>query len=174
MGRFSSYAKTGCRNMYPKMSITHGLRAAFQTDLKFDHSRLPFQDERSLPNQSYPRGSDRAGCPRPGPWTPRNLWFLIMATIVAEYPQKNLWELDPPLHNLRPDSPSGKYDTQAFRDAAREVSRRAGLNPLHNSLGPNPFQFYNPRIMDTDLLVSEYREPPPLNKSGLGDGIVFS
>lgn len=96
-----------------------------------------------------------------------------MGELLPHYPERNPWELQDGLFNLTPHPPIDIYDTQAFRDAARDIAEKSHINPLYRSYGPNPFSPRDERLLGLELPLSAYEKPAPLNQAELTNKIVF-
>ena len=99
------------------------------------------------------------------------------ATIILDsYPQLSPWELDPPIHNLRPRSdPAEQFDTPQLKAAALDIAKSTWMNVFARTLGSNPLWVANRDLREGEIPtpIVSYQRPLPLTPITLPDSVAF-
>lgn len=100
----------------------------------------------------------------------------LASTMLVVYPEKNPFDIDPPVVNLTPFARDDEcnYDLPEFIAAARaQAKKNAGLNPLYMWYGNNPLAVHEEHLFYDELPLTSYEQPPPLLKVILEEPIEF-
>ncbi|KAJ3552277.1 hypothetical protein NM688_g4230 [Phlebia brevispora] len=93
--------------------------------------------------------------------------------VLAAYPEKSLYDWDPPLHNFAPrDLSTDLDDTPEFLAAVRAQAERDGMNPLWRWYGTNPVTIFDHTLKKAVLPITAYTVPPPLSEIDISGGVT--
>ncbi|GJE94569.1 hypothetical protein PsYK624_107390 [Phanerochaete sordida] len=96
--------------------------------------------------------------------------------VYRTYPEKNPYEIEPPVFNLVPCQAAEEVDTPQLKKACLNIAKRTGINVLQLTYGQYPFllgELDDEEIETKPEPLSQYQPPPPLSRSILPDDAIF-
>ena len=95
-------------------------------------------------------------------------------SLLLNYPERNPFATDPPLHNLTPEPVKGlEWDTPQLRESVCVLASKTSVNLLATMYGTNPLIIEDMSLYSMPIPMPGYRRPPPLPEVELPLDIVF-
>lgn len=92
------------------------------------------------------------------------------------YPEKNPYDIRPPIYNLIPYQDADHVDTPQLKQAALDVANRTGINVLRFMYGQYPLlmaELDELEAVQNPVPFHNYRPPPDLPRTSLPDDVEF-
>ncbi|GJE94528.1 hypothetical protein PsYK624_106980 [Phanerochaete sordida] len=96
--------------------------------------------------------------------------------VYRTYPERNPYDLDPPVYNLVPYGDVEECDTPELKKAALKIAKASGINVLAGMYSHFPLMLGNIDEMEVEenpVSFTSYRPPPPLQRTELPSDVEF-